>query len=290
MRSSKHLGRQFAVVVAVTALCGTSAFAETRHHDETNRGEARHSDRSGRVERENHEQRSNENWNRDHSSNQPNQSNQQRSNQNWNRDQVNNERQFDRGRVQSGVNNRGHVDNNYRGNYNNNYRGGYRNNNNYRGHTPYFYNGRISRFERWNSGFRVWLGGAPYPFFVPEAYFRSHGLRIGLSIGLGGYYNPLGYYDYDPYYYGGGTYGGGTAVARGDVRGVVETVDYRRNTVVVRDDYSGEFVTAVMRGRDRTFDTLRPGDYVQLQGDWVRGTFEAYGADLLDSRDYDRRY
>jgi len=293
MRTKKHLAKQFAVVAAVAALCGTSAFAETRHRDETNGGhershverndrnrESRGDDRGARQQqpapvqseqlrsggsRESHD------WNRGSNNN-------QRSNNNsrdWNRDRVNVEqrsngsRDWNRGSNNSRDWNRGHNDS-YRG-----------------GHAPSFYNGRINRFERWNNGFRVYIGGAPYPFFVPEAYFRSHGFRVGLSIRLGGYYNPLGYYDYydDPYYYGGGY---STPVARGDVRGVVESVDYRRGTLVVRDDASGEFITTLMRGRDRTFDALRPGDMVVLQGDWVRGTFEAYRADLLDSRDYDR--
>ena len=68
---------------------------------------------------------------------------------------------------------------------------------------------------------------------------------------------------------------------------MVESVDYRRGTIVLRDDISGNFVTTVMRGRDRVLDSLRPGDYVVLSGDWVRGgVFEAYRADLLnDGRD-----
>ena len=315
MRTNKNLAKYFAVVAAVTTLCGTSAFAETRHHDET-RGDGGRGDRSGRVERSNHDQRSNdsqrsnengnrdransqrsnqnwnrdqannqrsnENWNRDQANNERSRenwnrdrANSQRSNENWNRDRVNNDRSYDSRGRNDNYNNRGRNDN-----YNNRGRG-----DSYRGgRNPYYYNGRIERYERWNNGFRIYLGGAPYPFFVPEAYFRSHGFRLGLSIRLGGYYNPLGYYDYyDPYYYG-----GSTPVARGDVRGVVESVDYRRGTLVVRDDNSGEFITTVMRGRDRTFDSLRPGDVVELQGDWIRGTFEAYRADLLDNRDYGR--
>ena len=296
MRLNNNLATKLAVVAAAAALCGTSAIAETRHHDET-RGDNR--DRGGRVERSQRggdhsrserqpaeqqrsfdrqnqrqveqrqvEQRSSQNWNRERDNTRS---------QNWNRERDNSRgvtaESYNRGRGGNYFRDQGRAINSYHGNYGN--------------RTPYYYNGRITRYEPWNGGFRVWLGGAPYPFFVPEVFWRSRGLRIGLSIRLGGYYNPLGYYDYydDPYYYG-----GGTPVARGDIRGVVESVDYRRGTLVVRDDYSGEFVTAVMRGRDRTFDELRPGDYIELGGDWVRGTFEAYRADLLNNRDYDRRY
>ena len=322
MRTNKNLAKYFAVVAAVTTLCGTSAFAETRHHDET-RGDGGRGDRSGRVERSNHDQRSNdsqrsnengnrdransqrsnqnwnrdqannersnENWNRDQANNERSnenrnrdqannersrenwnrdRANSQRSNENWNRDRVNNDRSYDNRGRNDNYNNRGRNDN-----YNNRGRG-----DSYRGgRNPYYYNGRIERYERWNNGFRIYLGGAPYPFFVPEAYFRSHGFRLGLSIRLGGYYNPLGYYDYydapyDGYYDGYSS----PAYAAGELRGIVESVDYRRGTVLVRDTASDRIVNAVMRGDDPRFGDLRIGDYVELSGDWTRiGTFDS---------------
>jgi len=297
VKNSNKLASQLAVAAAVAALMGTSAFADSRHHDET-RGD----NRGGRVERQDRgdrggnrggdrqqrqvEQRSNQNWDRGSRSNDNRgfdrgRSNDNRSNQNWDRGRSNDSRSFDRGRSENF-----YRDNNrpFRGN------GSFRNDSFRRG-SPSFFNGRIERFERWNGGFRIYLGGAPYPFFVPEAYFRSHGLRIGLSLRLGGYYNPLGYYDYyDGPYYDGAYYGSALATS-GDLRGVVESVDYRRGTIVLRDDISGNFVTTVMRGRDRVLDSLRPGDYVVLSGDWVRGgVFEAYRADLLNDGDgYYRR-
>jgi hypothetical protein len=109
-----------------------------------------------------------------------------------------------------------------------------------------------------------------YPFFVPVAYYRADRFRIGLAIQLGGYYNPAGYYDYY----------GGNAYSRGDLRGVVESVDYRHDTFVIRNDATGSFVTVVMRDRR---DNVRPGDYVELSGDWTRrGVFQAYDVDLID--------
>lgn len=287
MRINNNLAKQFAVIAAVTALCGTSAIAETRHHDETKgTNERSHVERSNRGERNREsvqveQQRSNNNTQLRSGNN--NRSYDRNNDRNWNNNNRNNDRNWNSNNNRSNDRN---WNNNNRNNNNYNNRGHY---DSYRGRTPYFHNGRIDRFERWNGGFRVYIGGAPYPFFVPEAYFRSHGFRVGLSIRLGGYYNPLGYYDYydDPYYYGGGY---STPVASGDIRGVVQEVDFRRDTLVVRDDQSGEFITTVMRGRDRTFETLRPGDVVLLRGDWIRGTFEAYRADLLDGRGYDSRY
>ena len=295
MKRNNNLARYFAVAAGIAALCGTSAFAETRHRDET-RGD---NNRSTHVERSTGEHGSS---NRDHANTQPQSPN------NFNRDRVNNERSsnwnrenrenrdnrnfeqrnFDRNRVESNAYRDHGRTESYRGprieshrNYGNYERGG---------RSGYFYHGRLERYEPWRGGFRIWLGGAPYPFWVPEAYFRSHGFRVGISIGLGGFYNPLGYYDYDPYYYDSPYYG--STVSSGDLRGVVENVDWRRGTLVLRDDVSGNFVTVQMRGRDRMLDSLRQGDYVVLQGDWVRGgLFEAYRADLLDGRDYrDGRY
>ena len=136
----------------------------------------------------------------------------------------------------------------------------------------------------YGGGFRVWIGGAPYPFFVPRAFWNPGRFRIGVSINLGGYYNPLGYYDY----YDGGGYYGAPAYSQGVLRGTVESIDYRRGTFVLRNEASGSFVTIDNRGRG--YRDVRPGDYVEVQGDWTRsGFFEAYDVALLDDgRDYRR--
>jgi len=140
--------------------------------------------------------------------------------------------------------------------------------------SPYYTRGRVSRLERYRGGYNIWVAGAPYPFFIPEARFRLFPFRVGIDISLGGFYNPLGYYDY----YDGpaGVYSSGT------MRGVVESVDYRRGTFVLRDDVSGDFVTLVMRGNEYRWDEMRPGDYVEVTGDWTRsGVFEAYRLDAI---------
>ena len=166
-----------------------------------------------------------------------------------------------------------------------------RRNDSYRndGRRNYSTYGRVTRYERDRGGYRVWVGGG-YPFYVPEARWRLYPLRVGLSVRLGGYWNAGGYYDvydYRPY---DGAYGGGYRTS-GDVRGIVEEIDYRRGTAVVRDDISGDFITVVLRGRDSRLGSLRRGDYVTLGGDWSRGVFYAYN--VLDQRyddRYDRRY
>lgn len=145
---------------------------------------------------------------------------------------------------------------------------------------PYYAQGRVSRYHRHGNGYRVYIVGVPYPFFVPDAYWRHDRFRVGLSIRLGGYYNDLGYYDYYD----------GRGYSSGGIRGIVESVDYRRDTFVVRNEATGSFVTVVMR--DRRPDNVRAGDYVELYGDWTRsGVFQAYDVDRLDyDRNYDRDY
>ena len=141
--------------------------------------------------------------------------------------------------------------------------------------------GRISRFSHEHGGYRIWFDHGRFPLWIPDARLSlfPH-LRIGLSLRVGGYYDPLGYVEAYDYYddYGGGGYGGGGYGAgpysSGLLRGVVETIDYRRGTMVLRDDVTGNFVTAVIR--DRRLESLRPGDYAEISGDWTRGgVFEA---------------
>jgi hypothetical protein len=174
--------------------------------------------------------------------------------------------------------NRGDRNESYRDRSNDRHRGNdssrYRSEHRSHHRQPHYVHGRVSRYHRHGHGYRVYIIGSPYPFFVPDAYWHHDRFRVGLSIRLGGYYNDLGYYDY----YDGRSSGG--------IRGIVESVDYRRDTFVVRNDATGSFVTVVMRDRGR--DGVRAGDYVELYGDWTRsGIFQAYDVDLLD---YDRDY
>jgi hypothetical protein len=138
------------------------------------------------------------------------------------------------------------------------------------GRQPYYAHGRVSRVHRYGNGYRVWIGGAPYPFFVPMTHWHHDRFRVGLMIRLGGYYNDHGYYDY---------YDGRST---GELRGVVESVDYRRNTFVVNNEATGSFVTVA--ARDFEADRVRAGDFVELYGDWSRaGLFQARDVDVLDS-------
>ena len=153
----------------------------------------------------------------------------------------------------------------------------------YQNRDRFYHSGRIHRVYPYGGGYRVWLSGCNYPFYIPSAYYHRNRFRIGVVIGLGGYYNSRGYYDYYDDDYRPGYYDRSTS--RGELQGVVESVDYRRETFVVRNEATGSFVTIIHRDRGR--DAVRAGDYVELRGDWTRdGVFEAYAVDIVD---YDRR-
>src|SRR4051812_31359374 len=344
MNSRKNLAAQVAGAMAIAALVGTSAFAETRHSDATERDHGRQSssDRSSRHERsdrsgsqnqsrerhdanttapqtfqrsetsnngtwnrsetrnndtQRNETRNNGTWNRGETRNNDTQRNESRNNGTWNRNETRNNdtwqrdnRNHDTQRNETrnnGTWNRNETRNN--GSYDRNNRSydrsqSYRNNRpsyDNRGRRSDFVHGRISRYQHERGGYRVWVDGGRFPIWIPEARISLFPrLRVGLSIGFGGYYDPLGYLDaYD--YYNDGYYGGG-AYSSGLLRGIVETVDYRRGTLVLRDDVSGSFVTTLIR--DRRLETLRPGDYAEIAGDWTRaGVFE--GLRLEDVRD-----
>jgi hypothetical protein len=297
MNSRKNLAAQVAGAIAIAALVGTSAFAESRHSDATERDHSRQSS----SDRGSHHDRSssqNQTQSRHESAPQTYQRNETRSNGSWNRNETRNNSTFDRSQTRSNDtwnrNNTRSFERSQAESYRNNNRS-YDRSQSYRHTLPSFDNrgrrsdfveGRVSRFVHERGGYRIWVDGGRFPVWIPEARIGlfPH-LRIGLSLRFGGYYDPLGYLEaYDYYndgYYGGGYYGGST-YSSGLLRGVVETVDYRRGTLVLRDDVSGGFVTTLIR--DRRLETLRPGDYAEIAGDWTRaGVFE--GLRLEDTRD-----
>jgi hypothetical protein len=261
MSNSRKLSAVFAATVAVSMLFGSSAFAETRHRDETNATAPNEQDRTDRT------RHLNSNFNDRSGSRQSHSIYDNRG-----------ERQNDRN-----YNNRYDRNNNYN---DRNYRNDRGNNSTYRNESRRgeSFQGRVSRVERYNGGYDVWVGGTRYPFFIGADRWARFPVRVGLDVRLGGYWNPAGYYD---------VYDVGPYATAGNLRGVVENIDYRRGTLVMRDDVSGSFVTVVMRGNDPRFGGLRQGDYIDLTGAWNRsGVFDAYNvADIRGGYDrYDPRY
>lgn len=310
MNSTKRLAAQIAGAVAIATLVGTSAFGETRHLNTTNdrsrqtheqrddhsrnrssdRGETRSNTQSDRREQTRSQTQVDRNADRGRT-----QADVYR-NGDRGRTQAQVDRNGDRGRTQAQVDRNGDRSRTQADVYRNGGGGRsqsevYRNRGNersqsygYQNNRPAYDNrgrqsmsiqGRVSRFLHERGGYRIWVDGGRYPVWIPEARISlfPH-LRVGLSLRIGGYYDPLGYVEAYDYYDGGGYYGGAGAYSSGLLRGVVETVDYRRGTMVLRDDVSGNFVTAVIR--DRRLESLRPGDYAEISGTWTRGgVFEA---------------
>ena len=155
--------------------------------------------------------------------------------------------------------------------------------------------GRISSLHRERGGYRVQLDRGNQWYYVPASAWRGNrnfDLRIGATIRLGGgYYDDRGYIYcseadyYDDYGYRDRGYNDAY------VAGTVRRIDYRRNILELRDERTGRMVTVdakrANRNRRRGIDVsdLRRGDYVELEGEWLRGNvFQAYRIDGVDSR------
>jgi hypothetical protein len=163
----------------------------------------------------------------------------------------------------------------------------------------FFGRGRIDRIVPFHGGFRVWLGGWGYPFFVPYRFWNPWRFRVGLFVGFNCFYDPLGYYSvYDPYYYpypppavygpqvyrDGGDYRDNSAYGGTVVRGTVQSVDLPRDTMWVNDEVTHRVITVLMPP-DRQLNTVRVGDYVEVSGDWQSdGVFDAHALDRYEPR------
>jgi hypothetical protein len=147
--------------------------------------------------------------------------------------------------------------------------------------------GRVTSFTHEGNGYRVRLDRDGRSFWIPESRLGNRGLRVGLSIGLGGIFSG-GIVNVDAINWG-GAYGYAPAYAQGYVSGVVEQVDYRTNTILLRDQSSGSIFNVDMRAAGATSRidarNLRPGDFLTLSGQWdSAGLFEAYRVDNLNNR------
>ena len=159
-------------------------------------------------------------------------------------------------------------------------RGGYSDRGGYRDNDRVTLEGRVSSFERERDGYRVHLDHNNYSFFVPERHIRNRrDFRVGISIRLGGVFRGGSIFvdavDFP------GAYGHVSFV-----RGYVDRIDFRNDTLVLREEVTGRFITVDMRAADRRYrsvdlDDLRRGDFVSLSGDWLRGGL--FGATRVES-------
>ena len=182
------------------------------------------------------------------------------------------------------------------GRYERNERRGDRNDRGYRRHERNLSaQGRVSALHRDGGGYRVQIDRGNQWYYVPSSAWRGNrnfDLRVGVSIRLGGgYYDDRGYIYcseadyYEDYGYRDRGYNNGY------VAGTVRRVDYRRDILEIRDERTGRIVTVDAKRADRSrrrgidVSDLRRGDYVELEGEWLRGhVFMAYRIDGVDSR------
>ncbi|HXA20563.1 MAG TPA: hypothetical protein VN380_26525 [Thermoanaerobaculia bacterium] len=143
-------------------------------------------------------------------------------------------------------------------------------NNGYRENQRVTMSGRVNSFSRERDGYRVQLDRGQ-SYWVPRSSFgnRDRDLRAGVSINLGGVFRG-GSIAFDAVSYPGAV--AGYVDGNGYVNGVIARIDYRDNTLVVRDQASGRLITAEMTADGRSnVRNLRPGDYVQMTGQWIGG-------------------
>ena len=151
--------------------------------------------------------------------------------------------------------------------------------------------GHIRSIQPDRDGYRVELDQGGRTFWVPErvVHNRAHDFRVGASIRLGGVFRggfivvdvvdwlpmvPIPQPDRGRYH--------------NDVlRGTIERIDYRDQTIMVREMRTDRLVRVDMRdisrgfGRTRAFDDLHRGDYIVMSGDWTR--FGGFDADRIES-------
>jgi hypothetical protein len=139
--------------------------------------------------------------------------------------------------------------------------------------------GRVESFVRERDGYRVRLDRGE-SYWIPSARLGGRELRVGIDIGLGGIFRG-GAIEIDTVSWPGGyDRGYDRAYESGFVRGVVDRIDRRDGTALIRDRASRREITVDLR--DAGFARLRRGDYVELSGRWTRGgIFDAYRIDSV---------
>jgi len=141
--------------------------------------------------------------------------------------------------------------------------------------------GRVTNITRERSGYRVTLDRGGYSFWLRDlnsdrGNHGRGGLRVGINIRIGGTFEPrYGYVVADSYEWLDDA--GGYGNRAGLVRGVVERIDIRHATMLVRDE-AGRLVNVDMSHNDRRWnrnrgvdlEDLHRGDRVTLAGSWAR--------------------
>jgi len=148
--------------------------------------------------------------------------------------------------------------------------------------------GNVTSFAQERGGYRVQLDRGRDSFWIPATRLgnRNRDLRVGVSIVLGGIFRG-GRIDVDAV-----SWPGDRGGRRDDfLRGVVERVDLRNGSLLLRDSSSRRTVEVDMRDTRRSsridLGDLRRGDAITLAGNWERGG--VFDADRIESFDSGRR-
>jgi hypothetical protein len=143
--------------------------------------------------------------------------------------------------------------------------------------------GRVQSYTRERNGYRVRLDRGP-SFWIPQSRINDRfNIRVGVDIILGGVYRDDGVYVDDVNY--------PAAYQDGYLTGIVDRVDYRYGSLLLRDDRSNRVINVDMRDTARRsridLNDLRRGDRVSLNGNWSRdGVFRAYEIDSVRTGRY----
>ena len=146
--------------------------------------------------------------------------------------------------------------------------------------------GKVQSFTHERGGYRVRLDRDNQSYWIPESRI-GHGvnIRVGIDVVLGGVYRN------DSVYVDDVSYGGYGYQNDGYVRGVVDRIDYRYGTLLLREERTGRVLNVDMRDTARRsridLNDLRRGDRVSLNGNWSRnGVFRAYEIDSVRTGRY----
>jgi hypothetical protein len=146
--------------------------------------------------------------------------------------------------------------------------------------------GRVTSFNRERDGYRVQLdrNGS---YWIPASRLgnRARDLRVGISLNIGGIFRG-GAIGIDAVSWPvNASYGTGYGNEQGNVRGVIERVDYRSGILTLRDDATGRLLDVdTARGSRLDVNDVRPGDYVTLSGEWLgNDVFAAYRIDSVNT-------
>lgn len=152
--------------------------------------------------------------------------------------------------------------------------------------------GHIRSVVRQRDGYRVYLDRGNYSYWVPASALGRRQLRVGVELRLGGVFRD-GYVYVDAIGWPGDPYFDDENYGYGDrytarLSGRVERVNFRTNTLILREARTGRTIEVRMRltehRRGVDFGDLRRGDRITLVGQWDHNDFNAFRIESVETR------